>query len=146
MSRWNTVRKFVCVDCGNESETKSLNQKRCGSCKEINKKEYARKYLREKRVSGIGSGNNQGKGTMHHSFKSGIGIFKRIKLESMKELICENCSKDLTDLISDKKKGRYFWCVHHIDGNRENNSLENLKLLCKRCHQLEHNCIDNLPN
>jgi len=28
--------------------------------------------------------------------------------------------------------------VHHIDKNRGNNSLENLKLVCPTCHVKEH--------
>ena len=28
--------------------------------------------------------------------------------------------------------------VHHIDGNRENNKLENLAWLCHNCHYLVH--------
>lgn len=28
--------------------------------------------------------------------------------------------------------------VHHIDGNRKNNILENLKIICPSCHALDH--------
>jgi hypothetical protein len=28
--------------------------------------------------------------------------------------------------------------VHHIDKNRENNSIENLKVLCANCHRITH--------
>jgi len=28
--------------------------------------------------------------------------------------------------------------VHHIDKNRQNNSIENLKILCANCHRVEH--------
>lgn len=28
--------------------------------------------------------------------------------------------------------------VHHIDRNRENNAIENLEVLCSRCHLAEH--------
>lgn len=28
--------------------------------------------------------------------------------------------------------------VHHIDSNRDNNSIENLKILCANCHTLTH--------
>lgn len=37
--------------------------------------------------------------------------------------------------------------VHHIDENRYNNRDENLETLCRRCHQIHHNCISHLqPN
>lgn len=29
--------------------------------------------------------------------------------------------------------------LHHIDGNRQNNSLENLRLLCPNCHSITDN-------
>jgi 5-methylcytosine-specific restriction endonuclease McrA len=28
--------------------------------------------------------------------------------------------------------------VHHIDQNRQNNDLNNLRILCKKCHDREH--------
>lgn len=33
---------------------------------------------------------------------------------------------------------RYLLCVHHIDGNRENDSLENLEITCYNCHAKRH--------
>lgn len=30
--------------------------------------------------------------------------------------------------------------LHHIDHDRENNTLDNFEGLCKRCHQIEHEC------
>lgn len=38
--------------------------------------------------------------------------------------------------------------VHHKDGNRKNNPPDgsNWEILCKRCHQIHHDCINNLPN
>lgn len=37
--------------------------------------------------------------------------------------------------------------VHHIDENRHNNPLDgsNWEVLCKRCHQLHHDCTNKLP-
>lgn len=53
-----------------------------------------------------------------------------IKLKGHK---CEQClnSKWQKQIISLE--------VHHIDGDRTNNSLENLKLLCCNCHSLTKN-------
>lgn len=35
--------------------------------------------------------------------------------------------------------------LHHIDHDRNNNVLSNFAGVCKRCHQLEHECWLNLP-
>ena len=52
----------------------------------------------------------------------------RLIKEGIKERRCEKC-------------GRTHWFddpivleLHHIDGNKTNNSLENLQLLCPNCH------------
>jgi hypothetical protein len=39
------------------------------------------------------------------------------------------------DCGEDKK---YLLCVHHIDGNRKNNVLENLEIVCANCHRKRH--------
>ena len=31
--------------------------------------------------------------------------------------------------------------VHHIDRNRENNSIDNLEVLCANCHSIEHTIL-----
>lgn len=35
--------------------------------------------------------------------------------------------------------------VHHKDRDFSNNVPENLETLCKRCHQIEHKCWENIP-
>ena len=82
------------------------------------------------RMLGVGSGNNQGTGKAHHSYKGGLYSIETQKCRKSK---CERCDS-LTKL-----------CTHHTDRNRENNNPDNLMTLCKRCHQLEHKCTDNLP-
>ena len=93
----------------------------------------------EKQV-GVGSGNAQGSGEAHHSYKSGIKGFSKRKLDSMDVHVCEECGEDLTALV---KTSRFMWAVHHVDHDRSNNKLENLRLLCKRCHQVVHKCHEN---
>lgn len=45
---------------------------------------------------------------------------------------CEKCSSSL-DLL-----------VHHIDHNRNNNTLENFQVVCTSCHALIHRRIKNI--
>ncbi|MFQ3576949.1 MAG: HNH endonuclease signature motif containing protein [Cytophagales bacterium] len=62
------------------------------------------------------------------------------ELKSKKKYICESCSKDLS---KDKK----FLHVHHIDGIKSNNSINNLKVVCIGCHANEpgHRHMKLLP-
>lgn len=85
---------------------------------------------------GVGSGNNQSRGSDHHSYTTGIGCDFQDKRSDIKnELInCNRCNLDLSQV------SRYHWCLHHIDHDRTNNSKDNFELLCKRCHQIEHEC------
>ena len=56
----------------------------------------------------------------------------RIKLikEGLKLPICERCKNS-------KWEGQQIPLeVHHIDGDKTNNKLENLQLLCPNCHSL----------
>lgn len=46
-----------------------------------------------------------------------------------KNFICESCRIDLSE-----RRAEWFCEVHHVDGNKANNSLENLQCLCIRCH------------
>lgn len=74
---------------------------------------------------GIGTGHNQSKGVDHHSYRNGTGIFKRIAYAHHKKK-CLWCGS------------KKHLCVHHLDHNPENNIIENMIILCKRCHQAHH--------
>lgn len=57
-------------------------------------------------------------------------IRNKLLEEGYKERVCERC-------------GRTTWegepiplSLHHIDGNRHNNTIENFQLLCPNCHAL----------
>lgn len=50
--------------------------------------------------------------------------------EGLKDRICENCS-----LIAWLDIPLAFE-LHHIDGNRHNHKLDNLRILCPNCHSL----------
>ena len=58
---------------------------------------------------------------------------KRLIKEGYKENICEKCG--ITEWMGQKITLE----LHHIDGNRINNKLENLAILCPNCHSLTPN-------
>lgn len=117
----------------------------CATClPEVNRKraiERNKRYrLKKGCLVGVGKGGAPHSGEKNPMWKGGVcGPFKTHR-EEMRRTIkhCEWCGKDLTEAT------RYEWCVHHIDHNRKNNSRSNLVMLCKRCHQIHHDCASKL--
>lgn len=69
-----------------------------------------------------------------NSVDVGINNLKLYILEAgIRTHRCENCNLDIW--LGDKIPLE----LHHIDGNRNNNTLDNLKLLCPNCHSLTEN-------
>ncbi|MFM2269593.1 MAG: hypothetical protein RL757_3034 [Bacteroidota bacterium] len=68
----------------------------------------------------------------HKTFQSHKLKLRLIK-EEFKRHQCESCQLEVW------QKQPIPLELHHIDGNRYNNSLENLKLLCPNCHALTDN-------
>jgi hypothetical protein len=140
------------VVCGNKFQPTGRCAKYCPLCKEeaIRKRNREdRQYRRYKKAIedgtidrfGVGKGGSQPKGKNSPYYKNGIGYFHKKSSLMKKEIrYCERCGKDL------KYAKHGYWCVHHKDHNRDNNIDSNFELLCKRCHQLEHNCVNNLSN
>jgi hypothetical protein len=73
-----------------------------------------------------------------------IRIYKRsLRLREILEFLlkkynvkCYFCGKDLLESLP-KRRGDYL-TIHHLDGNRNNNSIENLVLAHRRCHKAYH--------
>lgn len=63
------------------------------------------------------------------SYKLKIKLFE----EGIKQERCEKCEN--VEWMGEKIP----LDLHHIDGNRFNNNLENLQILCKNCHGLTPN-------
>lgn len=61
-------------------------------------------------------------------WRGGIQTYRRFRKSA-----CERCGTK-TKLL-----------VHHKNENRYDNRLENLETLCRRCHQVHHDCAKNLP-
>ena len=141
------IKTFVCNICGKECTKttktgtipKTCNNPLCQ--KEMSRRNTAAYRLRKAEREGytdrvgIGKGGGQPKGEESPSYKTGIKYFHDVsKIIKETRRYCETCGKDLRDA------DRYHWCVHHIDHDRSNNQDDNFKLLCKRCHQIEHEC------
>ncbi len=55
---------------------------------------------------------------------------KKLLKEGLKEHVCECCLNSMWNGVPIPLE------VHHIDGDKNNNDLENLQLLCPNCHAL----------
>lgn len=140
-----TFKERVCKveSCNTTYKPKGPASKYCDVHSKLISLENSRKNTQAYRIRnnmiekpGVGKGGNNAKGIKDSQYVSGIASFqteKRVKIKSSAKS-CNRCDKDLT------KAGRYHWCVHHIDHDRTNNEYDNLELLCKRCHQIEHDC------
>jgi hypothetical protein len=82
-----------------------------------------------------GSGSATGRGIENHMYKTGKYVIDSLRQEIKEsKRYCERCSEDLIEAT------HYLWVVHHKDHNHNNQDSSNLELLCKRCHQIEHEC------
>lgn len=131
----------TCRRCKEEYENKSPRQWYCEPCavevpKENSRRANANHRRKLGRQVGVGSGGTQLKGEESPYWKTGIGTYKKKGRKKLEQLgfKCERCDCD----IDQDKKGS--WATHHKDHNRQNNKDENLEVLCKRCHQVEHEC------
>lgn len=118
----------------------SENRSKAYMAKELNcKQETLNKYLDKMGI--VYSGNQSGKGFSKKSNAMSLmeyleksqdiqsnKVRKKLLQEGYKEYRCECC-------------GRTEWLrqpipleLHHIDGNRHHNTLENFQLLCPNCH------------
>ena len=52
----------------------------------------------------------------------------KVRLFTLKGKQCWRCGFSISQVL----------VVHHIDRNRNNNSLKNLEILCPNCHAMEH--------
>lgn len=123
-------RQRVCIKCNNVITNKRKGLIYCSSkCRSAyNSYKWSIKNNKFKKP-GVGSGGNQ-EGINNHQYKNGIGNYNKLAFKN-KINICNRCSS-VENLL-----------VHHIDHDRSNNELDNLEILCKRCHQKHHENRDS---
>lgn len=142
------MKEKICMVCGKSYTPRGTASKYCVQCAEALRKEKARIGTQKYRIRngliekpGVGSGGNQ-LGEKNHRYTTGISSVFIAEGKRMKDELgyCERCGADLTNASP------HEWCCHHKDHDRTNNVRSNFELVCKRCHQLEHDCVKNLPN
>lgn len=67
-------------------------------------------------------------GEQHSRWKHGEHAYRNILKKSDIKRVCVNCGIDNFEVL----------LVHHLDRNRKNNNISNLRWLCHNCHFLEH--------
>ena len=137
----------TCIECGVTYAATGPAQKRCKPCGKDKQRERVRlanQELRRKQGKnvGVGRGGHNTPGELHPQWKGGESKFGQVLAPAYwkKVRYCERCNEDLAHAAPAMR------AVHHIDHNRKNNVESNFELLCKRCHQVEHECWKNLPN
>lgn len=116
------MRIFYCKECGCKIEFKPKTSYKyyCDKCK---KKRNSKRVMLQRKLFnpnieiGVGSGN---------SFNNKNKPLTQYTYRKIKKEYCELCHS-INNL-----------CVHHIDHNRLNNTLDNLITVCKSCHQKYH--------
>lgn len=120
------TRRRVCIHC--EKDIPRRKRKNAIYCSNRCRDAFVsyRHKLKHNLINkpGVGSGGNQ-EGESNHQWKDGKTLFRK-RAFSHYPHECNRC-KRVNNLT-----------VHHQDRNRLNNNLDNLEILCKRCHQALH--------
>lgn len=102
------------------------------------------RFNRYAKLYGLFEPNQSGKGTIHKKLYSDEEIFSNRgcvvsssvlikRLKQIREWKCDCCG--LTEWMGKPLSLE----IHHIDGDRYNNNLDNLQILCPNCHSLTEN-------
>ena len=136
-----------CIDCGITYNPTGPAQKRCAPCSAAKQRERVRlanQDLRRRQGKNVGAGRgaHNTPGELHPQWNGGERKFVQVLGPAYykRTRYCERCGLDLVDAPPAMR------AVHHKDHNRKHNVESNFELLCKRCHQVEHECWKNLPN
>lgn len=127
------IKTFKCKICNIEFEKKTRSYAYyCDDCrKEKRRRDAHNRAIKTGKIKkpGVGSGGNQwGENNHQWSNYSAEYSYRHI----VKKTECAFCeSKD--NLL-----------IHHKDFNRENNTEDNLVCVCRKCHSVLHNLIDNI--
>jgi len=118
---------LLCKNCYAQEQNKNENIKL-----EMNTNEYFKKIILNKQ-DGVGKFHKSDlpkEGPNIPTDENGYTLNWSELSKIVRELRSFTCEECKINLNTDK----YYLEVHHIDGNKINNSIINLKVLCVRCH------------
>lgn len=124
---------LICLDCKKTFQRRGPNHKRCDGCARTKNLAVMKQWHKDNAVTGQGSGALPGEA--NSNYKHGRNTFRAWARDRLADLnnCCERCGNKIENL-------RNGWAGHHKDHNPMNNVPDNLEVLCKRCHQIEHEC------
>lgn len=134
-------KKRYCLECGKElcnGQKKFCSSSCAASFNNRNRvlsTETKEKISLKLRTNVITNRERKGSG-----YKRNYYTFKeRLFRDGIKERKCEKCG--ITEWMGEK----IVLQVHHIDGNNQNNAIENIQILCPNCHsQTDNFCGKNV--
>jgi len=124
-------KNYCCRNCVHESQTVFIDVE-CGCCgKPLKRKPHELKSSKSGKLfcsksCAVSKNNELRRDENHPNWNGGnaSGYYRRKGLRESNGQ-CEVCGYDKVSEILQ---------VHHIDGNRTNNSSDNLQILCPTCH------------
>lgn len=113
---------IICYECGKTFKTYNKERKFCSThcASEYRKKQLLNKWLRNE---------------LTVQPTSGLCESIRKYLFEKHEFKCDKCGFEGYNRIT----GNTILQIHHLDGNSNNNSIENLQVLCPNCHAMTEN-------
>lgn len=118
------IKEKYCLNCG-----KKLYKGQYKYCSNACQQEYKRKEYIEKVSNGEESGLKKSGNTTKISDSIRTYLFKKYNNK------CQKCGWGEINPTT----GKCPLEIHHKDGNRNHNDLDNLELLCPNCHSLTPN-------
>lgn len=136
----------VCLnpECSREYLPTGRCQKYCAECGRRIALAKNRQRSKQFHAGGPGKGGNQWGEDNHQWTGQNWSQKTRRRVIERAGFRCEQCGEDLSGVIGKSFHGKNgWWVIDHKDGNRRHNGTDNLWLLCKRCHQMKHECWKN---
>ena len=129
----NGWKTYCSSGCLNRSKETTVELK-CGSCGNIVIKQQAQikrsksgEVFCSRHCATVYNNKVSKSGENNHNYKHGAKSYRDLAFK-LKEAKCELCPYSNKDVLQ----------VHHKDGNRKNNSIDNLEILCPTHHWERH--------